>query len=179
MTALLAVLLSVALAPPFGTAEASALRAGDELELRVSVEVEVAAVAVLARPVGIDGVALPPVALSNTSQGIWQGLVTVPARPDLRIGFELIAAAGSTAVVSEAHTLVELGVDAAVLRAPSSSESPQPQDDDGHANGWGWLGLGAAAAALAVLALWAFGRVDNRSGKSDNSGNADQTAADA
>ena len=191
MPTLLAMLLSVTLAAPFGEAEVSAIRAGNgELQLSVTVEVEVGAVAVLARTVGVDGAELPPVALSNVRSGVWQGIVTVPIRPDLRMGFELIAESGTTAVVSEVHTLVELGVDPAALQQVSGGGTTRPIEDpaiedpgDGDTRRWGWLGLAAAAAALAAVAVWVLGGrgsrrpVDIGSGNPDNTEDVDHTSA--
>jgi hypothetical protein len=100
------------------------------------------------------------------------------------LGFEFIPAGGGNAVLTDLFTLIELGVDPAVLTnlvantptvRPSVTTSAS-QDDDEETR-WGWLALAAGAAGLALLAVWlwmGWGKaVDKSSGNADNSTNAD------
>ena len=167
-TILAAMLLSVALSAPFDTAEARAIEVGPEgMTIEVEVTVDQSALVVLARGVGpLDE--LPPVALTELSEGRWGGIVEMPIVADILLGFELIRPDGGSAVVSELHRLTELGVDPAVFEAAAppttnggsgdtttTEAAVAPVDgEDGRSNGLIWLGIAAGAAALALLLIW-------------------------
>ena len=166
-TFLVAMLLSVALSAPFDTAEARATEVGPEgLTIEVQVTVDQSALVVLARGVGpVDE--LPPVALSELSEGRWGGIIELPIVADILVGFELIRPDGGSAVVSELHRLTELGVDPAVFDAATPPTTDQasgdtstadttapPTDDDEPSDGLIWLGIATGAAALALLLIW-------------------------
>ena len=150
------------LSPPFGEATATATAVDDGLRLEVSVEVEGSPVAVVVRGIGSGNAELPPVALGNKGDGLWAGIVALPIIENIRIGFEIIPEQGP-AVVSELHTLTDLGVDRAIFAlddvATGLGDESSLVTDEGRR--WGWLGLAAAAVALMLVALWAadvFGR---------------------
>ncbi len=151
MTYLAVVLLSVALTPPFGEAEATAVSAtGSEVDVDVVVGIETGAEIVLAQPYGPDRAAFGAgVPMSNLGDGAWGARLTLPRRADMRIGFEILD--GAVTERSEVHTLVELGVDPTVLR----DATPAVPGDAGGRSGtpWGWLALAAITAVLAVVAL--------------------------
>ena len=183
---------SVTLAPPFGDAEATALtvNADGSAVLEVTVEVSGAPAAVLVRGVGIVD-ELPPVALAPRGDGTYGGLVQLNTTAGVLLGFEYLPAGGGAGVVTELFTLVDLGVDPAVLAgvigvAPESgatSTVAAPSDEAAEApvsggdRSWAWLAIASGAAFLVLLALWIrMGRivkVDNLSGIPDNSVNAD------
>lgn len=126
--------------------------------VEVEVEVTESALVVLARGVGqVDE--LPPVALTELSEGRWGGIVELPVVDDIMLGFEIIRPDGGSAVVSELHRLSELGVDPAVFdvgeptttAVTSAGEEPV---DDGPSSAPVWLAVAAGAAALGLLLLW-------------------------
>jgi hypothetical protein len=166
-TILAAVLLSVTLSAPFDTAEARATDVGPEgLTIEVEVTVDQSALVVLARGIGpVDE--LPPVALSELSEGRWGGIIELPVVADIFVGFELIGPDGGSAVVSELHRLTDLGVDPAVFDAAPPPTTDQASGDtttteataaatdgDERSTGLIWLGIATGAAALALLLIW-------------------------
>ena len=153
MPLLLALLLSVTLSPPFG--EASARLIGftpTEVTIEVSVALEDSAALVLMRGQDLSGQELDPVALLRREDGTWGAVVELPARPDLRIVFELIPDRGSS-TLSEASTLVDLGIDPARL---TLIERPDPIEDSKSPPGLAWIVVAgiSALAALVLLAVW-------------------------
>jgi len=164
MKSLLAVaLLLLPLSAPFGAASATATSVEDGLQLEVSVEVHGDFVAVLVRGRGEGGSDLPPVALGDKGGGTWAGIVQLPVVDNILVGFEAIPSGGGEAVISELHSLTELGVDRAVFEV-DNPQSSFGEDDNAplvspEGRRWGWLGLAAGAAALTVLALWTIGSV--------------------
>jgi len=174
------VLLSVTLSPPFGEAEARAVEVGtDGLVLEVFVEVDTSALVVLARGVGrFDELA--PVALTELSPGEWGGIVELPIVEDIRIGFELIRPDGGSALVSELHTLSELGVDPAVFgvaeaqtttsaaSSTDTTEASAASSGDEPSTAPIWLGVIAGAGALVLILVW--WRGDRRQPELDGEG---------
>lgn len=153
-----ALLLLIQLSPPFGEATATATAVNDGLRLEVSVEVDGSPVAVVVRGVGTGNAELPPVALGDKGGGRWAGIVELPIVENIRMGFEIIPQQGP-AVVSELHTLTELGVDRAIFGLDDvptglGEESPLVTEEGRR---WGWLALAAGAGALMLIALWAAG----------------------
>lgn len=145
--------LSVTLAPPFGEAEARAVEAGFGLVVEVTVVVEDGASAVLVRGIGVTG-ELDPIALSDLGDGRWGGRLNLDGKENIQVAFEAIRV-DDDAVISDLHTLEELGVDPAVLgEARSIVDTTAPSGSSG--SGW-WLVLAAAAGFSAVLlvAIWA------------------------
>ncbi len=169
--ALAALLLLIPLAAPFGEATATATAVDDGLRLEVSVEVEGSPVAVVVRGVASGNAELPPVALGNKGDGLWAGIVELPVVENIRMGFEIIPERGP-GVVSELHTLTELGVDRAIFAlddAPTGFGEASPLVTE-EGRRWGWLALAAAAAALMLIALWVadvFGGRPNRGDRTD------------
>ena len=168
-------LLAVPLPFPFGDAEATALVVADDgsAVLEVTVHVAGAPVAVLVRGVGpLDE--LPPVALADRGNGIWSGLVQLRTTTGVLLAFEYLPGGGAT-VVSDLHTLIELGVDQAALvppippgsgagtAAPSTVVPPRANEPQ-----WGWLAVAAGSAGLALLLLWLW--LGRRDGVVDLSG---------
>ena len=152
-----ALLLLLPLSPPFVEATATAASVDDGMRLEVFVEVEGAPTAVLVRGVGVGNLELPPVALADRGDGRWEGIVDVPIVDNIRLGFEFIPSRGE-ALVSELHTLTELGVDRALFAMepmPAASEEEETPPGTPQGRRWGWLGLAAGAAALTLIALWA------------------------
>jgi hypothetical protein len=162
MSLLLAVLLAfVSLASPFTEASATAVSVDDGLRVEVSVGVEGSPLAVVVRGVGPGLSELPPVALANHGDGIWEGIVDLPVVENIQLGFEWIPESGGPTAVSELHSLTELGVDRAVFqRSPARTTvtTDAALELQPATRRWGWLGLGTGAAALALIALWAIAR---------------------
>ncbi len=153
MPVLVMLLLSVMLSPPFG--EASARLIGftpTEVTLEVSVEVVDSAAIVLMRGTDVAGTELEPVAMLQREDGTWGVVVELPARRDIRLLFELIPERGAS-TLSDAATLVELGIDPARL---TLVDPPEPSDESTPLPGLEWVILAvlAAAAALALIAVW-------------------------
>jgi hypothetical protein len=144
--------LSVTLAPPFGEAEARAVDAGIGLVVEVTVEVEGGAAAVLARGVGITG-ELGPVALSDLGDGRWGGQLTLDGRENIQVAFEAIRADADD-VVSELHTLEELGVDPAVL-GEARPATGTTANSTSRSSWWLVLAGGAGLVAVLLVAIWA------------------------
>jgi hypothetical protein len=162
---LVALLLMLPLASPFGEATATATSVDGGLRLDVSVEVEGQPVAVLVRGVGEGAAELPPVALASRGDGRWEGIVDLPVVANILLGFESIPSRGA-ATVSELHTLAELGVDLAVFDLGRDPTGYGGDADDPlvstESKRWGWLGLAAGAAALTLLAVWTIGSYQTR-----------------
>ena len=97
MPILFAVLLSVALAAPFGDAEARALEIDSGMTIEVSVEVTGGRSAVLAHVVAVSG-ELPPVALVDQGDGEWVGIVRLSGREDVQVAFEAIDGGGQSEI---------------------------------------------------------------------------------
>jgi hypothetical protein len=140
---------------PFVDATATAASVDDGMRLEVFVEVEGTPTAVLVRGVGAGNLEMPPVALADRGDGRWEGIVEVPVVENIRLGFEFIPVRGE-ALVSELHTLTDLGVDRAIFVGEPVPAAPVEEETPGTPGGrrWGWLGLAAGAAALAMVALW-------------------------
>jgi hypothetical protein len=154
MPFLLALLLSVALSPPFG--EASARLIGftpTDVTIEVSVEVQESASVVLMRGQDLSGQELDAVALLLRDDGSWGAVVELPARSDLRIIFELIPEGGAS-TLSEPSTLADLGIDPQRLTLVAR---PDPPEEPTSRPGLAWIitAVIAAVAALALLAAWA------------------------
>lgn len=179
--AALVMLLAVPLPAPFGDAEASALSVSEDgaAVLDVSVEVSGSPAAVLVRGVGpVDE--LPPVALSPRGDGTYGGIVELNTTTGVLLAFEYIPAGGGAATLTDLYTLVELGVDPAVLigvtPAPPKESPPEavptgPDDTDDAR--WGWFALATGAAGLALLLVWLWmGRGQALDDVSDNENRA-------
>lgn len=174
-----ALLLLIPLSAPFGEATATATAVDDRLRLEVSVEVEGSPVAVVVRGVGSGNAELPPVALGNKGDGVWAGIVELPVVENIRMGFEIIPAQGP-AIVSELHTLTDLGVDRAIFTlddVPTGLGEERPLVTN-EGRRWGWLGLAAGAAALTLVALWAAGVFGGQSSTDDENGDVAQAEDD-
>ncbi len=157
-------LVLLPLSAPFEEATATATSLDGGLRIDVSVEVRGAPVAVIVRGLAPGDSELPPVALADRGDGRWEGIVQLPVVENILIGFESIPQQGP-AVVSELHTLTELGVDSAIF----SLDNPDTgfgDDDDSlvtpEGARWGWLGLAAGTAALALIAYWTIGSIRAR-----------------
>lgn len=182
LTLLATLLLVLPLDAPFGEATATATAVDNGLRLEVSVEVEGSPVAVLVRGVASGNIELPPVALGDKGDGLWAGIVELPRVENIRMGFESIPVRGP-AVVSELHTLTDLGVDRAIFvldDVPTGlgEETPLVTDEGRR---WGWLGLAAGAAALMLIALWAadvFGGRSNQN-QDDVNGGSEESEVDS
>lgn len=166
MAAFIAVMLFLLpLSSPFGEATATAASADDGLRLEVSVEIEGSPVAVVVRGVGLGESELPPVALANRGDGVWEGIVEMPVVENILLGFEIIPGQGP-ATVSEMHTLTELGVDRAIFQINRPPTGLEDDDEEPlvtpEAQRWGWLGLAAGTAALTLIALWTVGSIRSR-----------------
>jgi hypothetical protein len=153
MPFLLVLLLSVTLSPPFG--EASARLIGftpTDVTIEVSVDVVDSAAIVLMRGQDVAGQELDPVALLLRDDGTWGAVVELPARPDLRIVFELIPDRG-VSTLSAASSLADLGIDPARL---TFGEPAAPAEEAPSRPGLAWIVVGAVAgaAALALVAVW-------------------------
>lgn len=178
---LIPLLVLLPLASPFGEATATATSLEGGLRVEVSVEVEGAPAAVLVRGIAPGASELPPVALSDRGDGRWEGIVQLPVVENILMGFERIPTRGE-AIVSELHTLTELGVDSAVfsLDNPDTGFGEDADDPLVTPEGarWGWLGVAAGAAALGLLALWTIEakRDEGDDGDKDEDGDEDEEA---
>jgi hypothetical protein len=154
MTAVFAILLSVTLAPPFGQAEATAFDDAGGLAIEVSVVYEGPAVTVLARPISVAG-ELPPVALVQSDEGTWVGIVTIQGDEEIQLAFEAIPSSGPVDI-SEAVTLTDLGVDPALFdRSQPIATTTTIALTPPNRVGWGIVAVIAALAALVLIAIWA------------------------
>ncbi len=169
----IALLLSVSLSTPFG--EASARLIGftpEEVTIEVSVELVEPAALVLLRGEDVAGTELDPVALLAREDGTWGAVVALPARRDILLAFELIPPIGAS-TLSEASTMVELGISAEVL---TFVEPPSEQIDDssGPVVGLAWIILAVLAGltAIGMLAVW------TRSGSSERNDSQDDAEDD-
>lgn len=153
MTLLIAILLTVALSPPFGEAEAQALGASSARTFDVTVQVEGEPAAVLARITGLAG-ELPPVALVPRGGGTYGQAIKLTAWEDVLISFEYIAADGTT-TISAPSSLSALGVDPGLLglSAPTSEPATAEPGVDPRL----LAGVAAALGAAVLLAFWASG----------------------
>ena len=185
---LAALVFSVTLALPFGQAAATVVEAGPPFGVEITVEVDGAPEAVLARIVTVGG-ELDPVAMVSRHDGTWGATVELTEAEDVLVAFEAISTDGSS-VISDAHRLTELGVDPAIFAPapPVTDEEAVTDEDQGMPEGLGWLIAAVAAALLAVVlvAVWAWPRrpVDGEpspevlSGDTDHSGNTDNSGDD-
>jgi len=161
---LAALLVLLPLSTPFGEATATASSVDGGLWIEVAVEVTDSPVAVVVRGWGPGGSELPPVALADRGNGLWEGVVSLPVIENILIGFESIPAQGPT-IVSELHTLTELGVDRAIFTFDDPDTGFGEEDEPlvtPEGARWGWLGVAAGAAALALIAFWTIGTVRAR-----------------
>ena len=171
MPLLLVLMIGVSLSPPFVAAEARAVDASNGLVVELTVEIDGAAAAIVVRGIGLTA-ELDPVALVPVGEGRWSGVITLRRPENIRVAFELIPAAGGGEVIlSEFHTLTELGVDPAFAGvAPATSSASGTATTQGDlrftrdSTRWGWLALAAGAAGLGLVALWVVG---GRSGHID------------
>jgi hypothetical protein len=152
MGLLLAILLSVTLQPPFGEAEATALKATGILTIDFSVEVEGEPTAVLVRMVGLAG-ELPTLALVDRGGGTWGNIARLTGLEDIQVSFEYIEADG-TSTISQSSRLTALGVDPAVI-APGVPTKPPPEPAG--IDPWLVAALAAGLAAVVLLMWWANG----------------------
>ncbi len=172
MPILLALLLSVTLAAPFGEAEARALEVDSGMTIEISVAVDGGRSAVLVRAVALAG-ELPPVAMVDQGNGTWIGILRLAGREDVQVAFEAIDGGGES-VISDLTALTDLGVDPAVI---SSTRPVHLPPEDTGPNWWLIGGIAAGFAALVLLVVWAVGyKVDKRSENPDNSEDVDQSA---
>jgi len=166
----LAILLALPLSSPFVEASATATSLDDGLWLDVSVTVEGSPVAVVVRGIAPGDSELPPVALADRGDGRWEGIVQLPVAENILIAFESIPVQGPT-VLSDAHTLTELGVDSAIF-SMDNPETAFGEDDESLVSPegarWGWISLAAGAAALALIAYWTVGSIRTRSKEGDD-----------
>lgn len=154
MPNLVAVLTAVLLTSPFGVATASAIDDSKGLTVEVTVEYSKTAEAVIARPFS-DFEELPPTALVEGSDGTWIGWVELPTAQNWRIAFEAFEPDG-VSTLSEGSTLIELGVDAIVIKSDIEGPLPgRPLLPPGSI--WLIVGVVSMVAALVLLAFWTFG----------------------
>ena len=85
---LAALLLLLPLSSPFGEATATATSLDDGLQVDVTVEVEGSPVAVVVRGIAPGSSELPPVALADRGNGVWEGIVRIPVVENILLGFE-------------------------------------------------------------------------------------------
>lgn len=146
-------LLAVALAPPFGAAEAAAVSDVGGLTVEMTVELTRSTDVVLVRPFS-SFEELPPTALRDRGDGTWGGFVVLPTADNWSVVFEVIDPDGST-VRSDTTDLIALGVDPVVVAGEPTTPLPRRAID---ATTW-WLigGVTLALAAIGALAWWTFG----------------------
>jgi hypothetical protein len=175
---LLTLFLSVTLAAPFGTAEATAIDAGPPLEVVITVEVVDPREAVLVRMVSLAG-ELDPVAMASRGDGTWGVTVRLTEREDVLVAFEAVPAQGD-AVISTAFRLTDLGVDPAVFTIGDTTTTTAGDRRAPGETVWLVAAVAAAVVALALLAVWAVPRrrssLDAEAGHDVLSGNAEHTA---
>ena len=162
MSFLVAILLTVTLQPPFGEAEAKDLGSTIGMSIDVSVQVEGAPAAVLARVTTVGG-ELDPIALVPRGIGSYAQAIRLTEREDVTIAFEYIGADGTT-VISAGSTLTDLGVDPEVFgsRVPVVA----PEEETG-ISPWLLAGLAAALAAVVLMGIWSTGSLGLAEKESD------------
>lgn len=153
MALLFAILLTVTLASPFGDAEAHALGAPSARTIDVTVEVEGAPAAVIARITGIGG-ELDPVALVPRGVGAYGQTIKLTAWEDVQISFEYIGTDGET-TISAASSLSALGVDPELMR-PTVASGPSPQEESG-VDPRLFVALAAGLIAIVIVLFWVSG----------------------
>lgn len=156
MDFLLAILLTVTLQPPFGEAEAQILGVPAARTIDVSVEVEGAPVAVLARITGLAG-ELDPVALVPRGPGTYGQVIRLTAWEDVSISFEYISGDGET-TISSPSTLTALGLD---LEAARPTVPVPAADEDSGIDPWVLVGVAAGLGAVVVLAATSGGLLES------------------
>lgn len=160
------------LPPPFGEADATAVRSTEStLTLEVRVDVVGGARVVLVQPYGPDRTPLDPRPLAALSDGTWGAVLDVPRRADIRLGFEILD--GGSTKRSDVHTLIELGVDPAVFAEPAPDSIPPPEPRVTNRGGVGLLALALGSAGLAIVAggvWWWLRPVDGDEPRPDNEG---------
>jgi hypothetical protein len=174
VSSLLAILAVVLLASPFGTATATAIDDSKGLTVEVSVEYSGAASAIIARPFS-DFEELPPTALVEESAGTWIGWVELPTAQNWQIAFEAFELDG-VSNLSDGSTLIELGVDAIVIK--SDVDGPLPSKPLLPAGSiWLIAGVVAMVAALVLLAFWTFGSWGEAGDEEEEAGTTTEEAA--
>ena len=153
MSVLLAILLSVSLSAPFVEAEAQMLGAPSARTIDVTVEVEGAPTAVLARVTGLAG-ELAPVAMVPRGNGRYGQAIKLTSWEDVQVAFEYIDADGTTAI-SASSSLTDLGIDPEVI-APTRPETA-PASGGFSVDPWLLAALAAALAAIVLMAFWSSG----------------------
>ncbi len=148
MSFLVAILLAVTLQAPFGEAEAKDLGLTIGLAIDVTVEVEGAPAAVIARITGLAG-ELDPVALVPRGAGTYGQAIRLTEREDVQIAFEYIDSDGTT-TISAPSSLTALGIDPTVFG--SRVETTAPVEESG-VNPWLLAGVAAAIGAMVLMAF--------------------------
>ncbi len=161
---LIAILATVVLGAPFGTANAAAVDDTNGLTVEITVEYPSGAEAVIVRPYS-DFEELPPTAMSDLGDGLWGALVVFPNAQNWSVAFEAFPTSGGS-VVSDGTTLLTMGVDPVVIE--SEVTSPTPSDPLIPEGSW-WLiaGIALALAALIALAVWTFAGSDDAGQRTD------------
>lgn len=172
---LVALLLTVALAAPFGDAEARAVDAGPPFVVEVRVEVDGAFEAVLVRGISVTG-ELEPIAMTPQEDGSYATIVRLTQREDIEVAFEAIRENGEV-VISETSSLSDLGVDPALFDLETTTTVEA--DATGPEPGTMWLVIAVVAVlgALLLVTMWAAERNGASSDASDEVGASDDVSA--
>lgn len=156
-TALVALLAVIVLGGPFGEATAEGTSRAGRLEVEFQVVVDGAPVAVAAHAAD-PGQTQQTISLGKQAGGVWRGVADLDVM-NLVVVFEAIDLDGE-GVLSEPTTLLELGLDPALI----GMDGPVPAgEDEGDkplspvTRRWGWGAAALTAVALALLAVWAMG----------------------
>jgi hypothetical protein len=148
---LLATLVMVVLASPFGAVEGKAVSDEAGLTVEITVEVERTFEAVLVRPFS-SFEELPPTALVAIDADTWGGQVTFPTAENWSIVFDGLEAEGE-ASRSDTVTLTDIGVDPLVV---ADEPAPLPGRSIDTSTWWLIASMVFAVAALAALGWWTF-----------------------
>jgi hypothetical protein len=153
---LAAVLAAIVLGGPFGEATVDGTERGDGMRIEFEVVVGGSPTAVVVHVVNL-GEDQETVSLTDRGGGKWGSVADLDLINYVAV-FEVLYADGD-GDVSDPVTLLELGLDPAVLGMGEVTEPDEQTDEPLSASTlrWGWAAVALAAVALALLAVWAMG----------------------
>ena len=150
------VLAVIVLGGPFGEATVGGIERGDGMRVEFAVEVGGSPAAVVVHVVN-PGEDQQTVSLNDRGGGTWGSVADLDLINYVAV-FEVLYPDGD-GEVSDPVTLLELGLDPAVLGMGEVTEPDEPTDEPLSPSTlrWGWGAVALTAVALALLAVWAMG----------------------
>lgn len=148
---LLGLLLAVELGGSFGAASATAQpTSAGQMEVEITVEAPAGRSVVV--HVVVPGGEQQTVAMRERAPGVYGTVVEVPAVDAVAV-YEIVGSGD----LSTPARLTDLGVDPAVVGAPSSGSPPTTSEGlSRETRQWGWLALALGSSSLALVAVWFF-----------------------